>query len=1165
MHQVTGDQEGTVITKTYDWTTFLTEFFRKFPGLKSIHHFSFQHEQQGVLKYKQFIGSEEKTFYLLKKVPPHNTMPEVINPKELDDAGRHTCSKMSENSTIKERYMWVCNFSGKHSVEFVIMLQNPSPHKHFEISTIKLWNYNKSLNELDIGAKHVRIFVGGELVFDGDIEKGCGNQVFDYCSVINVSGKDRRTLSKGHHSSDMSPTNGPDSARSMSRSSQSSASSSGSHPSSARQRRRQEKGGHIRSETRTMDHSTNGNTPRPTHGSDRSESSPENQEYQDNFKMPEKERVQRLQGKQIAWLPVCMQEPQKLIPPRAQRLRLQCPKKNQTPVKSNREKADTAVSSSPSLARNSPSLARDSPLHDNQEQDDKSMMQKLKDMKQKEPQRKKDIPTWLKSVEISDNISQSRSVVSSSPDSSRTDSRGKSRMNNDLLEPSPRSDMGEELDEITPMQKIQKKRSQWKKTHENLEEEWGGLNYFNKQQKGRLSVDMEDCDFDEYLKDMETPVDPSEPDVKDDRWTDDDDEFVIPELPSGKELVINIVTTWGDRHYVGLTGVDIFSSSGEAVPVKKIIAKPLDINELPEYNKDPRVVSNIIDGVNRTRDDVHMWLAPFTPGGNHYVFMSFDKPHKIAMIRFWNYNKSRIHSYRGAKDVVVTLDGKQIFKGEIARACGGIEGGTEAFGDTILFTMDENILELVSKNDEAFEGDLFSSEEEDIERPSTADNDSDDRPFTRAAGVPQKPVPVTPRPGTSITTYAGDVLVYKARSIELNFTATWGDLHYLGLTGLEIVGKDGDALPLNMKMISAKPRDLHSLPGHEKDDRTLDKLIDGTNITNADEHMWLVPFNEGNDHTVTVSFTQQVLLSGLRVWNYNKSPEDTYRGARILHVKIDGRQVSPSEGYLVRKGTGNCHFDFAQEINFQTYQAPQNSYPVSMPGEAGLEYEVVQMPCGFIYQLQLFSTWGDQYYIGLNGLEFYDSCFNRIQLMDNNITAYPDSVNVLENVQNDVRTPDKLIDGENSTMDGRHMWLAPILPGIMNRVYVIFDQPTSISMIKVWNYSKSPARGTKDFALLVDDLLIYNGCLKMVTQGARGILPTCEGSQPYHTVLFTNNKEILKREKTTIISNQPQDQDVQLLNDKKIVTKYSDPKTAQSGKPANQALRPKTSVSVKKR
>lgn len=47
------------------------------------------------------------------------------------------------------------------------------------------------------------------------------------------------------------------------------------------------------------------------------------------------------------------------------------------------------------------------------------------------------------------------------------------------------------------------------------------------------------------------------------------------------------------------------------------------------------------------------------------------------------------------------------------------------------------------------------------------------------------------------------------------------------------------------------------------------------------------------------------------------------------------------------------------------------------------------------------------------------------------IAAYPDSVNVLENVENDMRTPDKLIDGISDTTDGCHMWLAPILPGIV--------------------------------------------------------------------------------------------------------------------------------------
>ncbi len=37
-------------------------------------------------------------------------------------------------------------------------------------------------------------------------------------------------------------------------------------------------------------------------------------------------------------------------------------------------------------------------------------------------------------------------------------------------------------------------------------------------------------------------------------------------------------------------------------------------------------------------------------------------------------------------------------------------------------------------------------------------------------------------------------------------------------------------------------------------------------------------------------------------------------------------------------------------------------------------------------------------------------------------------MNLLDGVTDDIRTPDKLIDGVNDTHDGRHMWLAPILP-----------------------------------------------------------------------------------------------------------------------------------------
>ena len=44
------------------------------------------------------------------------------------------------------------------------------------------------------------------------------------------------------------------------------------------------------------------------------------------------------------------------------------------------------------------------------------------------------------------------------------------------------------------------------------------------------------------------------------------------------------------------------------------------------------------------------------------------------MIRIWNYNKSRIHSFRGAKDIMIMLDKKTVFQGEIKKAPGVLKG-----------------------------------------------------------------------------------------------------------------------------------------------------------------------------------------------------------------------------------------------------------------------------------------------------------------------------------------------------------------------------------------------------------------------------------------------------------------------------------------------------------
>ena len=143
----------------------------------------------------------------------------------------------------------------------------------------------------------------------------------------------------------------------------------------------------------------------------------------------------------------------------------------------------------------------------------------------------------------------------------------------------------------------------------------------------------------------------------------------------------------GDPYYVGLAGVEVFDSCGNAVifkhPTKQLTADPPDVNVLlPSEEeeegggfRDPRTVDKPVDGVPHTCDDLHQWLAPFTGGGDsgdedfdedkeqqdrvpNVVDLDLIGDHdeedskrvvQLGMVRIWNYNKSRTHSSAGAR------------------------------------------------------------------------------------------------------------------------------------------------------------------------------------------------------------------------------------------------------------------------------------------------------------------------------------------------------------------------------------------------------------------------------------------------------------------------------------------------------------------------------------
>ena len=95
---------------------------------------------------------------------------------------------------------------------------------------------------------------------------------------------------------------------------------------------------------------------------------------------------------------------------------------------------------------------------------------------------------------------------------------------------------------------------------------------------------------------------------------------------------------------------------------------PHSVNDLPEVKGDPRTPDKLVDGVNDTYDDAHMWLAPFARGSN-LLSISLTSVQRggqrIGALRLWNYAKT---AARGVRHFAVYIDGALLYQGSLRPA-----------------------------------------------------------------------------------------------------------------------------------------------------------------------------------------------------------------------------------------------------------------------------------------------------------------------------------------------------------------------------------------------------------------------------------------------------------------------------------------------------------------
>lgn len=739
--------------------------------------------------------------------------------------------------------------------------------------------------------------------------------------------------------------------------------------------------------------------------------------------------------------------------------------------------------------------------------------------------------------------------------------------------------------------------------------------------------------------------------------------FPIPTLPRGRRLTLHLHSTYGDAYYIGLAGLDLFDGAGRlmqfgsthAARAARISASPADLNVLPGYHSDPRVAANLLDGVNASTDDMHAWLAPFSAGKHHVVVIELAPPGAplvaLSMLRVWNFNKSRIHAARGVRHMSMTLDGICIFQGEVSKAPGNVAEAASCC-ENILFTTEPRLLARIAAHSgkQSAAGALApvsAQGQDEFEpsvpavppaRPSTggtstgADNDcggsrsaqdkllsglnvhtsvdmSVMRPKTSAvphlAPQPKEPEPVSlPQAKDKPKSSRPSSSRYSLPCVELTLTllSTWGDSYFVGLTGLELLDPALRVIPLSPECLAAFPRDINTVPGHSGDNRTLDKLVDGENVTMNDNHMWLAPVLQpdeasgggggGGGKGGKKMNTQWLRIrlpcpggvvprvSALRIWNYNKGEEDTYRGMRSVSLTAvtatsasaptQSVTLSPPGGFILRKAPGTADFDFGQTIFLRdpSVAAAVSTASIDILRRAPIpDASLPVLPTGFVLKFLLLSTQGDAHYVGLNGLELFDHTGTKVRVGASNVAAVPASLNDLSPPPNppDTRTVGKLFDGVNDTWDDRHMWLAPLLPSASaaavaataagsaahcqarNVLYISFDAPVALSAVKLWNYSKTPSRGVHALQILLDDQLVWDGALKAAPAPAQA--KGASQATFAQTIVFCALPALMAQEAGTIMRDSGEQQEVMLVDERRVVTGASSA-TSTAGKSA---------------
>ncbi|KAL0236896.1 hypothetical protein PCE1_000293 [Barthelona sp. PCE] len=678
---------------------------------------------------------------------------------------------------------------------------------------------------------------------------------------------------------------------------------------------------------------------------------------------------------------------------------------------------------------------------------------------------------------------------------------------------------------------------------------------FRKSQAGTIVLERQRCDsaldIDRYEQNIEDEFERlmNTMDVT-------DRAVAIPEKPRGRVLRFELMTSWGDPHWVGLTSLQIFGFpfvETAPISVQCNVSHPLS-NGTGAF-----AVHSLFDGVHITSAEQNMFLAPFTL--EDPVIITCDLPAKCTLgaIRFWNYNKNRMDADKGARLIKMFLDDVPVFQGEIGVASGDLSQQHE----DILFVSSTSYQERLQENVAKIYNALQLSKPptpRKIMRPSTGvETVFNEDEFTDTVEVISDAVELISEPVVEHVTdtitehveqrisagvvHAPDVVfqVLTTNTVTINILSTWGATDYVGMNCIELYNTDG---PVAIGAVLCEPHSVNCLQGNFdpdaetfSDDRIPERLID-----NSIDTAWLAPIFHNTNVTVNVLLEKDCDIVGMRFWNYSKpgfqytESDDPFntcdwdRGVRDFQIVVNGDIVvsavmSPSLDFM----TGNSmrisssFFHFAAEDTRKKFNARNmvmKSRGANEPSPiTQLQYQWYFAPldpfCSFI-RLDLIDTHGDSFYIGLNAIELY-GVGGKITINPNQMYCSTGSVG---SQGDDARVLGNLVKETNEEplmRQPHNVWLSRREEGTPTTIIMMLPRRQQLTHMVLHNYTREPqTRGVREFFLFIDNFLSFQGTLGIGS--SRCILFTLNPQVKFRSEMINRNHQEEKNQPVLLVN-----------------------------------------------